>query len=523
MALVTGQPPVGGIEQRDVGPRFALYSWLAFATSFALYFASFGVRDDGQLLGNDAMPYAHQLVGGGAQGLFNAHHLLFHPLVSGLAKLLALLPGYEWNELTVLAAQQLLSALGGALAVAMLFRLAARTAGLAAGAWTAAIFACCYGNWLYSAVGETYSPATGLLAVLLVQTVEVRLGWRRLNLAALACWLLLAVSFRQDSVLVIVALPFLLRPLTALFVTGGAGLLALLLYISAWVFADLDLSFMEWLRGLADKGIWGNTPSFESFTFSAGMIAMSIHSGAVHIRRIAAGNLELLALPVVLSGISSAVLLTLSLFRPRALAGEARPIAIGLTMFALTRFVFFAWWQPTNIEYHTGTLLPLALLFAILLPPTARLARQLYLPAAFVLIASSNFLTAFLPNRIQMVAEHSVMAIEEVGPGGLVIALNANQLHAFLREPPEEAELVDAVDIFVRGNLDELPALMKRIDARIAGGQRVILVCERDLWKRMGFPERNINLAVVDELSERYETRELADEDGKLWALVLLP
>jgi len=523
MAVGTELSGARRIERQDVGSNFALFGWILFLASFALYFASFAVRDDGQLLGNDAMPYAHQLVSGQASGLFNAHHLLFHPLALGIAKLLALLPGYEFNELSILAAQQLLSALGGALAVLMVFRLAARCSGLVTGGWIAAIFACSYGNWLYSAVGETYSPATGLIAVLLVQAVEVRLGWRKLNLPVLALWLLLAVSFRQDSVLVVVALPFLLSALPALFVMGAAGLLSLLLYIATWALADLDVSFMEWLRGLADKGIWGQSPTFESFTFSAGMTLMSIHCGAVHIRRIVAGNFDLLLTPLVLSAIGSATLILASLFRPRALVGEARAIAIGLVIFCLTRFIFFAWWQPTNIEYHTGTLLPLALLFALIISPKSRLARQLYLPLAFVLIASSNLLTAFLPNRIQTVAEHSAIAVEEAGVGGLLIALNANQYHAFLREPPPDAELVDAVDIFVRQNLAELPALMEKIDAKILSGQRVVLVCERDIWKRMGFPERRINIDVIGELSELYTTRELLDEDGKLWALILEP
>ena len=523
MAVEMEQPGAKGIERQDVGSNFALFGWILFLASFALYFASFAVRDDGQLLGNDAMPYAHQLVSGQASGLFNAHHLLFHPLVLGIAKLLALLPSYEFNELSVLAAQQLLSALGGALAVLMLFRLAARCSGLVTGAWIAAIFACSYGNWLYSAVGETYSPATGLIAVLLVQAVEVRLGWRRLNLPMLALWLLLAVSFRQDAVLVVVALPFLLSAIPALFVTGAAGLLSLLLYITTWALADLDLSSMEWLRGLADKGIWGQSPSFESFTYSAGMTLMSVHCGAVHIRRIVAGHFELLLTPLVLSGIGSAALILGSLFRPRSLTGEARAIAIGLVSFCLTRFLFFAWWQPTNIEYHTGTLLPLALLFAMIISPQSRQARQLFLPLAFVLIASSNLLTVFLPNRIQTVAEHSVIAIEEAGAGGLLISLNANQHHAFLREPPRDAELIDAVDIFVRQNLTELPALMKKIEATIQGGKRVVLVCERDIWKRMSFPERRINIEVIEELSLLYSTRELLDEDGKLWALILKP
>ncbi|MFT5285015.1 MAG: hypothetical protein ACI8TQ_001176 [Planctomycetota bacterium] len=518
-----GQPNEGGAiapiaheQGRD------LLAWFCFIATFAFYLLSIEVKSDGQLLGNDALPYAYQLANGMPGGLFNAAHLLFHPLVLGIAKLLAYLPAFEFNELTVLFAQQCLSAAGGALSVVMVLRFAKRCAGRSAGIWIAAIYACCYSNWLYSAVGETYAPATAFVAVLLVQAAEVRLGWRRENVLALTGWLFLAVCLRQDSVLVICALPFLLQPKTSLTVIGASGALAFLFYVTAWSMADLDQPFVSWLRNLSEADIWGNAPTFESLSLATGLIAASIHSGIIHLHQAFAGRMEWSSLSIWSAILSISVLGMLSLL-PSERTRATKTVLAGFALYFVVRFGFFTWWQPANLEFHNGTLLPVTLIAVLLLRSNVRRMPTWPLPLAFVLIAVGNLTAFVLPNRAMAVSLDTATAVEAVGPGGMIVALNANQYHALLREPPSNVTVVDGVDIFVRNNLERLPALMETIQTHIESGKPVMLLRELGIWSRMGFPERPINMTAIDKLVPLYRSRPLLNDEGDPWALILEP
>ena len=497
-------------------------SWAVFFASFALYLATFGVRDDGQLLGNDALPYAHQLATGQSLGLFNAAHLLFHPLALGLAKLLAWLPNFEFNELTVLFAQQCLSALGGAFAAVMVLRFAMRCTRTSVGLWIAAIYTCCYANWVYSAVGETYTPATAMVAILLVQSAEIRLGWRRENVVALCAWLLLAVCLRQDSVLVICALPFLLRPRTSITVIGASGALAILVYATAWALADLDQPFESWLRNLSESGLWGHTPTLESLAFAIGLSAASIHSGIIHLYQAINGQLPFASLNIWAAVLSISILVLYVGF-PRQRTQSTKVVLASLAFYVVVRLGFFTWWQPTNLEYYNGTLLPLAL-FASLMLRTNRGRLPVWpLILACVLIAAGNLTAFVLPNRTTSVSEATNMAVDAIGPGGMIVALNANQYHALLREPPRNVEVIDGADLFVRNNLDRLPGIVDAIGHQIESGKPVLLLRELGLWSRMGFPERPINMTAIDQLIPLYHSRPLLNEEGEPLGLFLEP
>jgi hypothetical protein len=63
-------------------------------------------------------------------------------------------------------------------------------------------------------------------------------------------------------------------------------------------------------------------------------------------------------------------LLLFPLVPPRTLAGGFPRALLGLGVWGLVRVVFFAWWQPGNLEYHTGNLAPFLLALGLLLRPT---------------------------------------------------------------------------------------------------------------------------------------------------------
>lgn len=173
--------------------------------SFALYLASAPVTSDALLLGNDVVPYAVELASGDRAALFDAHHLLFHPLAALLAPLVSL-GGRAGPVQAALLAQVLVSALGGALAVAAIARASGALAGARAAWVVGLLFATAIGNWLYASVGETYLPATAALAWLWGDALRARARGGSIGAVRLGALALLACLLRQDSVL---ALPWL--------------------------------------------------------------------------------------------------------------------------------------------------------------------------------------------------------------------------------------------------------------------------------------------------------------------------
>jgi hypothetical protein len=494
-----------------------------FTAALALYAFSLGVRSDGQLLGNDAMPYASQLVADAPGGMWNAHHLLFHLLVAAIAGIRGLLGGLV-DEITVLEAQRLVSAFGGAATVTVLFGFAARRAGLGAGLLLAALFATAYGNWLLSSVGETYTPATALVCLVLVRAAETRLGERRENVPALAGLVLLALLFRQDSVLVLVALPFLLSPRAAFATVVFAGLTSLALYVLAWALSGIDLAFLVWLRGLAGTGIWGHAPRAGDFGLSAGLTATALHYGFVPLRRVLAGRTDELASPQLLSAFATVLALGVALLPTRRLAGPTARVAFGFAAYALARWLFFTWWEPSNVEYHTGTLLPLALLVALVLPaPGAHRSTRpiVALGAAFVLVAAGNFTIAIGPNRVTTNSEYAREAARLAGDGGLVVALEAFAAHALLREPPRLAARFDATRVAVARDAAQLPELRARIDETLGRGANVVLFRAIGIWERLLLAEPSIDLELVAALQEGCASTPCADDRGAIWAVVV--
>lgn len=500
--------------------------WLLFACTTLLYLATFPVRSDGELLGNDAIHYAADMAAGSCQGLAHPHHLLFHPLVA-----LAALPAQLWREapptaINYLWAQQWISSIGGALFVLAVFRLAAQLAGTLRATALAACAIVAAGTWLYSAVGETYTPAAAALAWLLVEAVQTKLGLRPSNVLRSTLWLLLALLLRQDAILILPILPLLLGARTSIITIGAAGTLSVCLYSFGWALSGSEQAFVPWLRGLIDQGTWGHAPGLTSWSLAVGLTGAAWNYGLVELRPLfmrgdfaSFGSLSAAALGS-LALLAAALMPKAVLFR--STTGKA---ALALALFALTRLCFFAWWEPSNMEHHSTTLVPLFLLAALLLRtgPARAVPQALLLVGACALTAATNFHMIVRHNRGSLMHERVLEAEAKLGSGGWIVALDARAHYAARRAGVGSARLFDASSAIAAGG-ERQRALEGWLQSRLQAGERVVLL--RDTLLPARFPwwpkETRAEQAAATLLS--LGTPELLlNDSGQAWAVVLNP
>lgn len=486
-----------------------------------VYALSFAPLSDGQLLGNDVIPYARGLVVGAPDVLWNPHHLLQHPLALLIYRgLLAV--GGEPDVATALRAQVLLSALSGGLLIAWVARYAAVRVGALGALGLSAALAASAGQWLYGAVGETYLPATAVLAWVLIQAVE---GQRTPGAdVRLAAGFLVALLLRQDSVLACAALALLLPPLSAARVIGIAGGASLAAYFLVWLsFVRGDAAgaeFGAWLRGLAETGLWGAAPDGERLALGAGVQQLAWHYGAQPIYGAAWawaswGTTALLALGAFTLG------------RGRGYRGR---VLLGLAGYALVRFGFFAWWQPTNLEYHAGTWLPICL---ALVPSEARAAGAANAPrralpwlACAALLAVSHATLLWLPYRgapIHARTVEALAAVRDPQPDaqiGLVLALDVWSVYA-LQRADHLGPWADASEA-AAGRAPVEPWL-DRARQTLARGGRVALTRELLLMGRLGLGELPLDAAFLDALVALGDVEARSDEAGRPYLMVVSP
>ncbi|MEZ5979246.1 MAG: hypothetical protein R3F34_13620 [Planctomycetota bacterium] len=208
-------PPAGASRSG----RPSIGALVALVGLFAVYAATFGPASDGQLLGNDAIPYAGSIASGARGEWLLANHLLPHVAAAVLHGVGAKLGLLGAGMLGAIAAEQLVSAAAGATAVVLLAAVARRLSGSkGVGVAVGAVFACAAAPWLYAAVGETYLPAAAVEAWLVLETLRLVQGdGSRARLAAAAA---IAVLVREDAVFA------LLVPLVALRTRAVAPLAA---------------------------------------------------------------------------------------------------------------------------------------------------------------------------------------------------------------------------------------------------------------------------------------------------------
>lgn len=489
----------------------ALGRWLAlvaFGAAFALCALTFTTASDGILLGNDVLAYARSLAQREPGALLNPHHLLFHPLAAALDACLGAL-GNPRGVQRALAAHQGVSALGAGAAAALLFAFAREICGPLRAALLTTCFALCAGNWLYGSVGESYLPAHAALVGLLAAASHMRLGLRAERWLPIAAWLLLALSLRQDSVLVVPALFALLAPRCALRATAAAGAASLALYAAAWLIGSPGPGFVDWLRGLERSGLWGGALDAQAARVSLGLTAAAFNY-------VTWFDLSL--------GLMSIGLFALPLLPPRRLAGGFARALAGLGLYALVHFAFFTWWQPGNMEYAAGRWVPLFLAAVLLLAPDQRGWRALRQPlllgsCAWLLWVgnSSSLIRPFRASEIALRAQH---AIHLAGEDGAIVALDWQQRYALWREDPARRELIDASELATRFEAEGAAALRARIDAILASGRRVVLTIDRVLPRKLKLPVL-VDPALLEVLTRGLGSTEVRDEQNEIYALQL--
>ena len=492
-------------------------AWGLFVAFLLLYLSSFSTDSDLVILGNDVVPYARQLSQSSDAGLWNPHHLLFHVLAGLLLPFWGLFQGGETGVAAALDAQRLLGSAGAAGLVSVLYIYARNFCRRPAALCIAGLMGVSAGNWLYGGVGETYQPATFALALLLTQAIEMRLGRRPIQALPIMALLVLAVLLRQDSVLVVPVLCVILPWRTALWGVVWAGACSFLIYAMAWYWSGTELELMTWLRGLSESGRWGHAPDLGTIGLAFAFVLCSLS----YMTWFAHDNVQVLAALLLACGALCAA------FVPprRATAASARVI-LALLGFALLRTGFFAWWQPTNLEYHTGTLLPLLLAAPLWWNPALEgrlgLLRDGLLVTALAMIAAGNWHYLIAPGRSESLSERAQLAIELAGEDGLVVALDPLQYYALVREDPV-TELY-AGDPHVSGS-DEfrqpIEPLRARVLARLEAGGRVVLVRDVVLSERFDLVPWTVRPEALGALIEGLEDEPRRDEQGRVWAIVL--
>ncbi len=472
-------------------PRTPLLRWSVACAlglaSFALYLFTFATGMDGVILGNDVIPYSEAVASGAAERVLSPHHPGYHLAAYAL---LLVTGGAGPND--ALGMLRWISSLGGALSVVVLFRLALPLGGVRSATALSLLFAFSAGPWLYSAVGESYMPGTAAVGLCLADGVAVRLGWRRANAWRSGALLLLALLVRQDSVLIAPCLALALPWRSFLGAVGGAGLASLGIYAVLWQLSGSDAGLTVWLRGLAETGLWGE--GFSAYRFA---VTLALTQHALNYGLAWGGVWAALSIATTCLLIAGTCLHRGSRV---PVAGSRTAAALFLGSVVLVRIVFFTWWQPSNMEYHTPTLWPLLALTALALPvagspAAARAALALF--AAALLALGVNGGRLMQPNRTFDMDRTAEEALLLAGPRGLVLSIDRLQHYAQMRARARlafAAELplaacLDASDGAGQAGVHSIEALIREARAALARGDQVVVVRDRFLFPRLDLPQ----------------------------------
>jgi hypothetical protein len=486
------------------------------------------LSSDAQILGNDALPYAEALQSGELRRILTPHHPGTQALALLLFKAGQALGLWAQDFAGALSALRWVSALGAGATAAWLWAFSTRRLERWSGLALALAFAASAGNWLYGAVGETYLPAAFALCGLLAGLIEAQQRGQSPALLKAAAWLFLACALRQDAVLVAPILLLLAPPRRALAILGLAALASLGFYFWAYVYSAAAGGFLPWLRGLANTGLWGGALSLERFQVSLVVSQHALHYGVRF-----GGTAALWSYG--LTGLAAVMLLWFGRRGRGAVptghaASTVRPL-LALSLFVLLRLLFFTWWQPSNMEYHTTQLLPLFLAAALLLGRgyghVRWQPRALALWAWWLMLALGNYRFLIAPNRGSTLQERAHSALTAAGPGALAISLDSFAHFMLLRDAPGLARR-DASPWLSGADPNSASAHLEAVRQQLAKGGSVILLHEIDLMPRLRFAAHPLDQAALGQLmqlaSSNLPLRSAAESGpGQLYALVLQP
>ena len=212
--------------------------------------------------------------------------------------------------------------------------------------------------------------------------------------------------------------------------------------------------------------------------------------------------------------------------------GSRAGAALFLASIVLVRIVFFTWWQPSNMEYHTPTLWPLLALAALASPaagsPGARRAAW-SLCVAMLLALGVNGARLMLPNRTFDMDRTAEQALELAGAKGLVLSIDRLQHYAQMRARARLASApggplavcLDASDGAGQAGVHELETLVSEAHSTLARGHQVVVVRDRFLFPRLGLPQLKGAPELMRPLSELGTFRIIEDESGHAYMTVL--
>lgn len=319
----------------------------------------------------DALSYVTSVERKPWMELFHPHHLAYGPLGS-LMLALSRAVGYDGGAALPM---QLVNAIAGALSAALLYLTVRAATGRDDVALPAALLmGAAYACWYYAIEIEVYTVAALFLVVCLGLMMRPT-PWTVRRCLALGLAQGGAVLFHQTNALLCAPVALsALADLRAAGETGGARAavgrwsgyaiaLALIvalpyLYVMLVVshFRTLD-AMLAWLTEYARTGWWGSPLTIDTLT--------SLGVGLSDTLAQPGGGWFFLALGGVVAWAWS------GRSRPptggRDGAQETRVALAPLIAWLATYGVFFAWWEPENIEFWIASLPPACLLFALAL------------------------------------------------------------------------------------------------------------------------------------------------------------
>lgn len=522
-----------------------------------LYAATFGPTSDGQVLGNDAIHYASAVATGDAGGLLLANHLLPHLVARGLFLLGTALGVLTDDHAGALVAQTWISALGGALTVALVAASARRLCGPGAVAtFVGLAVATSSGLWLFASVGETYAPAAAAEAWVLFEVLR-RCGSKAGAVATSDLRLITAIALatlvRQDALLVAIV-PLVVLGRRALVPMLVAGLVSVLGYALCFAATPSGTDALQWLVGVAARPEWNVGADRPAAWFAAlvhGVLTLDAIAFGVH-RTNDLSAMRLLASAAVLVHV---VALAVALGQRRRITGDAGPgdaisgdatcgnwtasdalaphsasrFVLGLGAYFALRFVFFAWFQPSNIEYAVGHLIPIALIAGWVWSRGTGRPRLVPLALALQLAAT---LCLVVPLRTSDVDADARDALEACGANGAtVVTLEPFGELALAREryrrfgPARNAGTEAGIHVIdASGSHD--PALAAAVVARAQAGREagrsVLVVVDRRLAAFLGLGTVEVPAPLASGLVELVDFETL-ETGGALVAYRLPP
>lgn len=378
---------------RTGAPRATVVAVAVGALAAALF--QFPADSNATVAGNDAIFYGLAVEGGHADEIVNGHHPLFHMLAWAVHALLVAIAGPF--ELSGVWAVRTVGAIGAAVGAGVLVHYAARAGGLGFALALVAAAAVTVGGRLFGSMGETYLPSYAIVLWLALATADAAIRGDRLPLGRLVVLTVLALGLRQEALL---ATPFVAGALATerAVATGRArraigylawsGVATVAVYGACWAVyrtgTDAPAGFVAWLTTLTGHGEWGRWGDLRPPRAIGLALTMTAASWDHGILWSVPGTAA--TAPAALPGLAAppAWASWAVLFGPLALV-----LAIGIrwvgqritwwciAALLLPRFLFMAWWQPTNPEFHYANWIPIAVLALVAVSSFPRRGRRL--------------------------------------------------------------------------------------------------------------------------------------------------